>query len=49
MKAYDIKSPSGKIIRVLAENIYHAIEVAKAKENHQYTNKDYLLKNGQRN
>jgi len=46
MKLYKIISPNNISFNVLAESIYHAIEIVKTKENNKYTNKQYLKING---
>ena len=45
MKQYAIKSPSGKIISVYAETIYHACDKAVFEEGFKYKNADYLKLN----
>lgn len=45
MKQYEIKSPSGKIISIYAETIYHACDKAVYEENFKYKNADYLKLN----
>jgi hypothetical protein len=41
MKQYKIQSPSGKIFKVLAESIYHAIQICVSAESFKYSNIQY--------
>jgi|688.fasta_scaffold02834_30 hypothetical protein len=42
MKKYKIKSPSNKIFEVLADSIYHAIQICVSAENYKYSNINYI-------
>jgi len=44
-KLYFILSPSGKNIRVGADSIYHAIQLALAKEEYKFNRQDYFKLN----
>ena len=39
---YRVVSPSGIAFNVLAETIFHAINIVVGMENYQYTNAEYL-------
>lgn len=42
MNLYRIKSPSGKKYSVIASSIYHAVQIIVDKEEHKYSNVEYL-------
>jgi len=42
MNLYQIKSPSGKTYSVIASSIYHAVQIIVDKEEHKYSNGEYL-------
>jgi hypothetical protein len=41
MKTFYIKSPSGKILPIYAETIYHAIQKAMVKDDFKYNSNQY--------
>lgn len=45
MKLYKIKSPSGIILQILADSIFHACQIAVENEGYIYTNSQYLKLN----
>jgi hypothetical protein len=45
MKIYLIKSPSGQNLSILADSLYHAVQIAVGRECYKYSNVDYLKLN----
>jgi hypothetical protein len=45
MKKFKIKSPSGKMLLIIAETIYHACEKAVQLESYKFNNTEYLKLN----
>lgn len=42
MNQYKIKSPSGKVFKLTADSIYHAVQKAVELESYKYSNFEYL-------
>lgn len=45
MKLYEIKSPSGVTLKVYAESIFHACQIALQNEGYKFSNVEYLKLN----
>jgi hypothetical protein len=43
---HEIKSPSGEVLKIIADSVFHACDIAVRLENFRYSNSDYLKLNG---